>query len=232
MKKISKRLQEERKKINSISLYNLTDGIHLLKETASAKFIESAEVHITLNINPNYSEQQLRATVILPSGTGKKLIIGVLISAEKVIEEQKLGGDITGSQDLIDNISNGIINFDLLITSPEMMPKLAKLGRILGPKGLMPSPKAGTVTSDLKKTIEEFRKGKLEYKADKTGIVHIIFGKTNFSHENLKENLLAVYNSIEINKPMGVKGKYIKKFTICSTMGPAIRMNSISFFKV
>lgn len=229
MKKVSKRLQEEKKKINKTSVYNLNDSITLVKQTASAKFNESIEAHISLNIDPKYADQQLRTTVILPNGTGKKLTIGALVSAEKLLEAKESGADIFGSQDLIDEISKGILNFDLLIATPEMMPKLAKLGKILGPKGLMPSPKAGTVSSNLKMTIEEFKKGKLEYRADKTGIVHISFGKANFSQEELKENLLAFYNSVETNKPLGVKGKYIKKFTICATMGPAIYLEVSSF---
>jgi large subunit ribosomal protein L1 len=225
MKKISKRLEQERKKINKESFYNLEDAIRLVKETATAKFNESIEAHISLNIDPKYSDQQLRATVILPNGTGKKLIIAALVPNEKILEAKESQADIFGSQDLIDDISKGILNFDLLIATPEMMPKLAKLGKILGPKGLMPSPKAGTVSSNLKLTITEFKKGKLEYRADKTGIVHISFGKADFSKQQLKENLFAFYNSIELNKPIGVKGKYVKNFTICSTMGPAIYLD-------
>ena len=232
MKKISKRLQEEKKKINKTFIYNLNDGISLVKQTASAKFNESIEAHISLNIDPKYADQQLRTTVLLPNGTGKKLIIAALVSAEKILDAKESGADIFGSQDLIDQISKGILNFDLLISTADMMPKLAKLGKILGPKGLMPSPKAGTVTSNLKTTIEEFKKGKLEYRADKTGIVHISFGKANFSEQQLKENLIGFYNSVEINKPLGVKGKYIKTLSICSTMGPAIPLDHQSLLGV
>ena len=229
MKIISKRLKEEKLKINKTFFYPITDAIDLVKKTSSAKFNESIEAHISLNIDPKYADQQLRTTVILPHGTGRKLRIGALVAPEKVSEAQQAGADIFGSQDLIDDISKGILNFDLLIATSDMMPKLAKLGRILGPKGLMPSPKAGTVTSNLKLTIDEFKKGKLEYRADKTGIVHISFGKANFSIQELNENLRAFYNSVETNKPAGVKGKYIKKFTLCSTMGPAIYLDMSSF---
>ena len=229
MKKISKRLKEEQLKINKTSFYSISDAIDLVKKTASAKFNESIEAHISLNIDPKYADQQLRTTVILPHGTGRKLRIGALVPSEKILEAQQAGADVFGSQDLIDDISKGILNFDLLIATSDMMPKLAKLGRILGPKGLMPSPKAGTVTSNLKLTIDEFKKGKLEYRADKTGIVHISFGKANFSIQELNENLRAFYNSVETNKPAGVKGKYIKKFTLCSTMGPAIYLDMSSF---
>jgi len=229
MKIISKRLKEEKLKINKTFFYPITDAIDLVKKTSSAKFNESIEAHISLNIDPKYADQQLRTTVILPHGTGRKLRIGALVAPEKVSEAQQAGADIFGSQDLIDDISKGILNFDLLIATSDMMPKLAKLGRILGPKGLMPSPKAGTVTSNLKLTIDEFKKGKLEYRADKTGIVHISFGKASFSNQELNENLHAFYNSVETNKPIGVKGKYIKKFTLCSTMGPAIYLDMSSF---
>jgi large subunit ribosomal protein L1 len=229
MKTISKRLRAEKIKINKSSLYPVTDAITLVKKTASAKFNESIEAHISLNIDPKYADQQLRTTVILPHGTGRKLRIAALVSSDKISEAKEAGADIFGSQDLIDEISKGILNFDLLISTSDMMPKLAKLGRILGPKGLMPSPKAGTVTSNLKSTVEEFKKGKLEYRADKTGIVHISFGKASFSEDELEDNLKAFYNSVETNKPVGVKGKYVKKFTLCSTMGPAIYLDMSSF---
>lgn len=229
MKKLSKRLKIENNKIDKSKFYDVEEAINLVKNTSSAKFNESIEAHISLNINSKYADQQLRTTVILPHGTGKTLKIAALVSQEKLTEAQEAGADIFGNEDLIDEISKGVLNFDLLIATAEMMPKLAKLGRILGPKGLMPSPKAGTVTSNLKTTIQEFKKGKLEYRADKTGIVHINFGKANFSESQLSENLKAFYQSVERNKPSGVKGKYFKKLTICSTMGPGIGIDFESF---
>lgn len=225
MKKLSKRLQIEKEKIGNTKFYEIKKAIHLVKSTASAKFNESIEAHISLCIDPKYSNQQLRKTVIFPHGTGNLLKIAALVSQEQFTEAQNTKADIVGSEELIEDISKGILNFDLLITTVDMMPKLAKFGRILGPKGLMPSLKAGTVTTNLESTIQEFRKGKLEYRADKTGIVHVIFGKANFSELELIENLKAFYHSIEINKPLGVKGKYFKKLIICSTMGPGISIN-------
>ena len=222
MKTYSKRFEAEKKKLDADSMYNVENAMRLVKEVASAKFNESIEAHISLNIDPKYADQQLRTTVILPHGTGKTTRIGALVSPDRVSEAEAAGADVFGSEDFIEDISKGILDFDLLITTADMMPKLAKLGRVLGPKGLMPSPKAGTVTADLKATVDEFKKGKLEYRADKTGIVHISFGKASFTEDKLIENLEVFYDSIQKNKPTGVKGKYIRKFTICSTMGPGV----------
>ena len=223
MKKLSKR----RKEINSLltkDTYSFNEGITLLKKIGKAKFIESTEAHIALNIDPKYANQQLRASLVLPNGTGKSLRIAVLAEENDVQIALKAGATIAGSDDLLEEMSSGNLNFDILITTPQLMPKLAKLGRVLGPKGLMPSPKAGTVSTNLVEAIGEFKKGKLEYRADKTGIVHLSFGKVNFSEEQLKENLLSVFNSIEKNKPSGVKGKYFKSFSICTTMSPGLQL--------
>lgn len=224
MRKLNKRTKENRQKVET-RLYNQTEAIILLKETANANFVESVEAHISLAIDPKYSDQQLRSTLILPKGTGRTKRIAVLMPLETITPEYKDLADVIGSDDLIETITKGELDFDILIATPDMMPKLAKLGRILGPKGLMPSPKAGTVTTDVKLTLEEFKKGKLEYRADKTGIVHLLIGKSNFSDSDLSENLIAVYNSIENNKPAGVKGRYFKTFHICSTMGPSIEID-------
>mgnify|MGYP001481995719 FL=1 len=229
MKTLSKRLKTAKEKVDFTSTYTIEKGMQLVKEIASAKFNESIEAHISLNIDPKYADQQLRTTVVLPHGTGKTIRIGALVASDRVSEAEAAGADVFGSEDLIEDISKGILDFDLLVTTADMMPKLAKLGRVLGPKGLMPSPKAGTVTTDLNQTISEFKKGKLEYRADKTGIVHISFGKADFTETQLNENFKAFFNSVETNKPSGVKGKYIKKVTICSTMGPAIYLDFEDF---
>ena len=231
MKIYSKRI----KNLKSLILekaYSVDNGISLLKKLGNAKFIESVEAHISLNIDPKYANQQLRTSLVLPNGTGKSLRIAVFTEPDYVEEVLKMGANIAGSDDLIEEISAGKLDFDLLITTPQNMPKLAKLGRILGPKGLMPSPKSGTVTTNLGSAISEFKKGKVEYRADKTGIVHLSFGKINFSENQLKENLISIYNSIEKNKPTGVKGKYFKSLTICSTMSPGIHIELNTFKKL
>lgn len=224
MKTISKRLAREKSKVQKIS-YDVREAIDLVKSTASTKFNESMEAHISLFIDPKYADQQLRTTVSLPHGTGKERRIAVLLPTDSIDLASKSNADVIGSDDLFEDISRGILDFDLLVTVPDMMPKLAKLGRVLGPKGLMPSPKAGTVTTDIESTVKEFKKGKLEYRADKAGIVHISFGKSDFSTESLLENLMTFYKSIEVNKPSGVKGRYIKKLSICSTMGPGVTVD-------
>jgi large subunit ribosomal protein L1 len=230
MKKYSKRFQNLKQLITK-ETYSLEEGIPLLRNLATAKFIESVEAHVSLNIDPKYANQQLRTSLVLPNGTGNSIRIAVFTEADYVEEILKSGATIAGSDDLIEDITNGKLNFDLLITTPQLMPKLAKLGRVLGPKGLMPSPKSGTVTQNLKEAINEFKKGKLEYRADKTGIVHLNFGKVSFSEIQLKENLIAVYNSLEKNKPSGVRGRYFKSFNICTTMSPAINLELTTFKK-
>lgn len=229
MRKLSRR-QTKNIEITKKKVYtNLEEAIKVLKQTATTKFTESVELHANLNIDPKYADQQLRTTVTLPHGIGKQLTIAVLTNEENFDEAKMAGANLIGNEELIEKIVQGTIEFDLLITTPNMMPKLAKLGRVLGPKGLMPSPKSGTVSSTLHATITEFKKGKFEYKADKTGIVHINFGKSDFAENQLIENLQALYTSIEKNRPSGVKGKYFNSLFICTTMGPAIKLDPNSF---
>ena len=225
MRKLSRRQKENRAKTKDSIYSNLEDAITILQETATAKFTETVELHANLNIDPKYADQQLRTTVTLPHGIGKTIKIAVLTNDSNFTEAREAGADRVGSDDLIEEISQGNISFDLLIATPDMMPKLAKLGRVLGPKGLMPSPKSGTVSTTLTATLSEFKKGKFEYKADKTGVVHISFGKSNFTRSQLMENLTALYKSIEQNRPSGVKGKYFKSLFICTTMGPSIQLD-------
>lgn len=225
MRKVSRRHKKNIEITNNQIYSNLNEAIKVLKKTATTKFPESVELHANLNIDPKYADQQLRTTVTLPHGIGKELTIAVLTNEENFSEAKIAGADIIGNDELIQNITDGNINFDLLIATPNIMPKLAKLGRILGPKGLMPSPKSGTVSNNLKTTLAEFKKGKFEYKADKTGIVHINFGKSTFTETQLIENLRALYISIDKNRPPGVKGKYFKTLFICTSMGPSIKLD-------
>jgi large subunit ribosomal protein L1 len=229
MRKLSRRHKENTEKTKNKIYSNLDESIQVLKETATTKFVESVELHANLSIDPKYADQQLRTTVTLPHGVGKQLTIAVLTNDENFEEAKNAGADIVGNDELIENITKGNIEFDLLIATPNMMPKLAKLGRVLGPKGLMPSPKSGTVSSTLEITLTEFKKGKFEYKADKTGVVHVSFGKSDFTELQLIENLQALYNSIEKNRPSGVKGKYFKSIFICTTMGSSIRLDLNAF---
>ena len=229
MRKLSRRHQENIEKTKNKIYSNLDEAIQILKETATAKFVESVELHANLNIDPKYADQQLRTTVTLPNGVGKQSKIAVLTNDENFDEARNAGADIVGNDELIEEITKGNLDFDLLIATPNMMPKLAKLGRVLGPKGLMPSPKSGTVSTGLEETLTEFKKGKFEYKADKTGVVHVSFGKSDFTDTQLVENLTALYNSIEKNRPSGVKGKYFKSMFICTTMGSSIKLDLNAF---
>ena len=229
MRKVSRRHKENIEKTNTIIYSSLDEAIAALKSTATTKFVETVELHANLNIDPKYADQQLRTTVTLPNGVGKQVRIAVLTDEDNFAEANSAGADIVGNDDLIEQINQGNLEFDLLVTTPNMMPKLAKLGRVLGPKGLMPSPKSGTVTSTLDSTLTEFKKGKFEYKADKTGIVHVSFGKADFENDKLAENLKALYKSIEQNRPSGVKGKYFKSLFICTTMGSSIKLDETIF---
>nr|YP_010199485.1 ribosomal protein L1 [Gracilariopsis tenuifrons]AXF36168.1 ribosomal protein L1 [Gracilariopsis tenuifrons]UAD89343.1 ribosomal protein L1 [Gracilariopsis tenuifrons] len=225
MKKHSRRFKEVLQKVEKNKLYSPLEGLNLMKNLSNINFIETAEMHIVLGLDPKYADQQLRATVILPKGTGKIIRVAVVTNEAKISEAISAGADIAGAKDLIEEITKGRLDFDKLIATPDVMLSIAKLGKILGPKGLMPSPKAGTITNDLTKTIKEFKSGKLEYRIDRTGILHIPFGKLNFSTEELYSNLITLQQSIDKNRPQGAKGKYWKRAYISSTMGPSIPLN-------
>ncbi|MBF1999716.1 MAG: 50S ribosomal protein L1 [Synechococcales cyanobacterium C42_A2020_086] len=223
-KKISRRLRDLQAKVEDRP-YEPLEAMQLLKETATAKFPESAEAHIRLGIDPKYTDQQLRTTVALPKGTGQVIRVAVIARGEKVTEAANSGADISGSEELIEEIQKGMMDFDVLIATPDVMPQVAKLGRQLGPRGLMPSPKGGTVTFDVAQAISEFKAGKLEFRADRTGIVHVMFGKASFSAEDLLVNLKALQETIDRNRPSGAKGRYWRSIFVAATMGPSIEVD-------
>jgi len=213
-----KQLVEKTKK------YSIQEGVELAKKVGYTKFDSTLEVHIQTNANPKYNDQNLRWTVVLPHGTGKTVKVAAFVSDDKIEEAKSSGVDIAGNMDLLEQIQNGKIDFDVLVTTPEMMRDLAKVAKILGPKGLMPSPKAGTVTQKLSDTINEIKKGRIEFKLDKGWVIHVGVGKLSFDNEKLIENIKALIDAVNSAKPSGVKWQLIKKIHIAPTMGPGIQI--------
>ena len=229
MKK-SKRHIENLKKVEKNKLYSLEEAIKLVKETSNNKFDSTLEVAMNLNLDVKKADQQLRGAVVLPNGTGKSKKILVLAKADKAKEAVSAGAEYVGDTDMIDKIAKeNWFDFDVIIATPDMMPSLGKIGKVLGPKGLMPNPKTGTVTTDVKKAVEETKKGKVEYRTDTFGNVHAIFGKASFDDAKLAENLRSFVEVILKAKPQTVKGNYVKNISISSTMGPGIKIDVNSF---
>lgn len=222
--KTSKRLRSAYENVDTMKIYDLSEAVKILKSTATVKFDATAELHIKLDIDPRQADQQVRTTTSLPNGTGKTVRVVVVTSDNKWAEAKKAGAVEAGSVELIEKIAGGWTDFDVLVATPDMMRNLAKVARTLGPKGLMPSPKAGTVTTDITKTVGELVAGRLEFRNDKAGVIHTIFGKMSFSEDKLLENLEAMVKAVKDAKPSGVKGTYIKSMSINSTMGPGIKI--------
>jgi len=214
--------------IDTSKTYDPIQAIKILKESSYTKFEETLEVCINLGIDSNKTDQNIRGVISLPKGTGKNIKVAVLAKGDKQVEAKEAGADIIGELDLIEEISSGKINFDLLIATPDMMSSIGKVAKILGPKGLMPNPKLGTVTQDLKTAVQNAKSGQVQYKNDKAGIVHAGIGKMNFNDDDLLENLKTFYISISKSKPETVKGSFIKKVTIASTMGVGLEINANS----
>nr|QCI04027.1 ribosomal protein L1 [Antithamnionella ternifolia] len=225
MRRCSRRFSQILLQVDNNKFYGPDEALVLLKKLSNVKFVETLEAHVLLGLDPKYADQQLRSTVILPKGTGKKVRVAVITKGDKINEALAAGADIVGSEDLIEEIVQGRLDFDKLIATPDVMLLIAKLGRLLGPRGLMPSPKAGTVTQELTSAINEFKSGKLEYRVDRTGIVHVPIGKLDFTVEDLNSNFKAIQESIDKNRPSGAKGKYWKSCYLSSTMGPSIPIN-------
>ncbi len=225
---MAKRLKELSKLVDSNKLYSVEEAADLVKQTAKAKFDESVEVHIRLGIDPKQSDQIVRGTVLLPNGIGKTRTVFVIAKGEKQTEAEKAGADKVGSTDLIEDIAKGDLNFDVLVATPDCMKDLSKVAKILGPKGLMPNPKSGTVTFDIGKTVQELKKGKVAYKNDSFGIVHCSVGKASFEKDKLVENIKTLVSAVLKAKPSAAKGQYVKSISVSSTMGPGIYIDQNS----
>ena len=225
MPKHGKKYSAVRAKIDSTNRYTLEEALDIIAANPTAKFDEGVDIAIRLGVNPRHSDQMVRGACALPNGTGKTVRILVFAKGEKEKEAKDAGADYVGAEDLIEKIQGGWFDFDVMIATPDMMPKVAKLGRVLGPRGLMPNPKAGTVTTDLAGAIQEFKAGKLEFRADRTGIVHVRFGKASFAADALLENLKTLQETIDRNKPSGAKGRYWKSLYVTSTMGPSVEVD-------
>ena len=216
---------EATKSFDRLRLHSDADAVSLVKSLATRRFDESVDVVVRLGVDPRKADQMLRGTVSLPSGTGKEVRVAVFAQGEAATTAREAGADFVGSDDLAEQVSGGMTDFDVAIATPDMMPVVGKLGRILGPRGLMPNPKTGTVTTDVARTIEEFKGGKVEYRTDRFANVHVPIGRASFAEEDLLKNLRAVVAELQRAKPAAAKGKYMKKMVLSSSMGPGVRID-------
>lgn len=226
MAKVGKKYAEAAKKIDRTKAYSIEEAITLAKETNVAKFDASVEVSFRLNVDPRHADQQIRGAMVLPHGTGRTQRVCVITQGPKEQEAKDAGADHVGGKELLDQIAKGWFDFDVIVATPNMMGELGKLGRVLGPKGLMPNPKTGTVTMDVAKAVEDIKKGKVEYRVDKEGNINLMIGKVSFTEEQLVENFKAIYNTIAKARPTAVKGTYMKNVVVSTTMGPGIHVAS------
>ena len=227
--KHGKKYVESAKLIDRTKLYDTAEALELTIKGATAKFDETVELHVRLGVDSRHADQQVRGAVVLPNGTGKSVRVAVFAKGDKVDAALAAGAEYVGAEDLMEKIQGGYMDFDVCIASPDMMGLVGRLGKVLGPRGLMPSPKAGTVTPDVAKAVTEAKAGKIEYRLDKTNIIHCPIGKVSFGGEKLKENLDTLMDAIVKAKPAATKGQYIKSVTVASTMGPGVKINANKF---
>ena len=227
--KQGKKYQDSAKLIDRLKLYDPEEAIALVKQTAKAKFDETVEISVRLGVDPRHADQQVRGTVVLPNGTGKTQTVLVFAKGAKADEALAAGADFVGAEDMVAKIQGGWFGFDVCVATPDMMGLVGRLGRVLGPKGLMPNPKTGTVTMDLTKAIGDIKAGKVEYRVDKTAIIHCPIGKASFDEEKLGENLRVLMEAVIKAKPAAAKGTYIRSAVLSSTMGPGVKLNSQKF---
>lgn len=229
MAKKSKKMQDALKKYDNTKVYPVTEAVELAKETNTAKFDATVEVAYRLNVDPKKADQQIRGAVVLPNGTGKTQKVLVFAKGDKAKEAEAAGADYVGDADMVQKIQGGWFDFDVVVATPDMMAEVGKLGRVLGPKGLMPNPKTGTVTMDVTKAINEVKAGKVTYRVDKAGNIHVPIGKVSFDNEKLIENFQTINDTMLKAKPSAAKGQYIKNISITTTFGPGIHVDQASF---
>lgn len=227
--KIGKKYSDSAKLIDRTKLYDPEEAVALVKQTAKAKFDETIEISVRLGVDPRHADQQVRGAVVLPNGTGKKVTVLVIAKGDKAAEATAAGAEYVGAEDMIAKIQGGWFDFDVVVATPDMMGLVGRLGRVLGPKGLMPNPKSGTVSMDITKAVHDIKAGKVEYRVDKTAIIHCPVGKASFDADKLTENLRTLMEAIIKAKPAAAKGTYIRSAVISSTMGPGIKLNSLKF---